>query len=142
MPMFMRAVSKRRLPAFVALAVAAAVAALPGAASADEAHVYGEMVDYPLVFPVEPDAGQDVWYWDTFYDARPTGQHHAQDLMTDKMVPVMAASSGYVGYVNWGGGPERCCSLTIDHDDGWESWYIHLNNDTPGTDDGLSLIHI
>ncbi|NIQ53493.1 MAG: peptidoglycan DD-metalloendopeptidase family protein, partial [Gammaproteobacteria bacterium] len=19
---------------------------------------------------------------------------------------------------------------------GWESWYIHLNNDTPGTDDG------
>jgi len=23
------------------------------------------------------------------------------------------------------------------HDGGWETWYIHLNNDTPGTDDGL-----
>jgi peptidoglycan hydrolase-like protein with peptidoglycan-binding domain len=26
--------------------------------------------------------------------------------------------------------------LRIDHDDGWASGYIHMNNDTPGTDDG------
>jgi hypothetical protein len=32
--------------------------------------------------------------------------------------------------------PDRCCSLVILHDDGWESWYIHLDNDTTGTDDG------
>jgi peptidoglycan hydrolase-like protein with peptidoglycan-binding domain len=32
--------------------------------------------------------------------------------------------------------PTRCCSLVIKHDDGWESWYIHLDNDTTGTDDG------
>ena len=30
-----------------------------------------------------------------------------------------------------------CCALELRHDDGYESWYIHLNNDTPGTDDGL-----
>ena len=27
--------------------------------------------------------------------------------------------------------------MSIQHDDGWESYYIHMNNDTPGTDDGL-----
>ncbi len=27
--------------------------------------------------------------------------------------------------------------MELEHDDGYESWYIHLNNDTPGTDDGL-----
>jgi hypothetical protein len=32
---------------------------------------------------------------------------------------------------------DNCCALALRHDDGWESWYIHLNNDTPGTDDGL-----
>jgi peptidoglycan hydrolase-like protein with peptidoglycan-binding domain len=32
--------------------------------------------------------------------------------------------------------PDRCCTLVLRHDDGWESWYIHLNNDTVGTDDG------
>ncbi len=31
----------------------------------------------------------------------------------------------------------NCCDLEINHDDGWSSWYIHLNNDTPGTDDGM-----
>jgi putative cell wall-binding protein len=30
----------------------------------------------------------------------------------------------------------NCCAMALRHDDGWESWYIHLNNDTPGTDDG------
>ncbi|NIU17798.1 MAG: M23 family metallopeptidase, partial [Actinobacteria bacterium] len=30
----------------------------------------------------------------------------------------------------------ECCGLAIRHDSGWESWYLHLNNDTPGTDDG------
>lgn len=34
--------------------------------------------------------------------------------------------------------PDRCCTIALRHDDGWESWYIHLNNDTPGTDDGLA----
>ena len=32
---------------------------------------------------------------------------------------------------------ENCCAMALEHDDGWASWYIHLNNDTPGTDDGL-----
>lgn len=100
-------------------------------------HVFGEMVDYPLAFPVEG----NPFFNDTFYSARAGNTiHHAQDLMAPKMTPVYAAASGTVKYVNWSRDeippPDRCCTLALDHDDGWESWYIHLNNDTPGTDDG------
>lgn len=44
-----------------------------------------------------------------------------------------------VRLANWSGHappPERCCGIVVRHDDDWESWYIHLDNDTPGTDDG------
>ena len=123
----------------ITLAALIAVPIFGDAADAAEAHEWGQMVDYPLVFPV---IGDEYWYVDWFYSPRATGVHHAQDIMTAKMVPVVAAASGTVERVNWSRDPddidpEKCCSLTIRHDDGWESWYVHLNNDTPGTDDGL-----
>ena len=101
-------------------------------------HYFGEMVDYPLVFPVE---GDDHWYEDWFWADRTHGTHHSQDIMAPKMTPVLAVASGTVTWINWSQdpndlNPERCCTIVITHDDGWESWYIHLNNDTPGTDDG------
>jgi putative cell wall-binding protein/murein DD-endopeptidase MepM/ murein hydrolase activator NlpD len=101
-------------------------------------HDYGEMVQYDLVFPV---AG-DYTLRDTFYASRTSGDHHAQDIMADKMVPIVAAASGTIRYINWTRDAEamwtngRCCTMVITHDDGWETWYIHMNNDTPGTDDG------
>jgi len=106
-------------------------------ALAQGAREYGAMVDYPMVFPVNGPVSMS----DTFYGTRSTGDHHAQDLMAPKMTPVLAAVAGTVEYVNWSRNPaslnpHRCCSITIRHDDGWESWYLHLNNDTPGTDDG------
>ncbi len=106
-------------------------------ALADSTNEYGDLVDYPLVFPVDGPVNLS----DTFYGTRSTGDHHAQDLMAPKMTPVLAAASGTVEYVNWSRdgeslNPHRCCSITIRHDDGWESWYLHLNNDTLGTDDG------
>ncbi len=101
-------------------------------------HELGEMVDYPLTFPVDGPHHYSDWFW----AARSHGIHHAQDIMADKMVPVVAAASGTVRLVNWtsdpGMNPDRCCTVALRHDDGWESWYIHLNNDTPGTDDGLA----
>jgi hypothetical protein len=49
---------------------------------------------------------------------------------------VVAVADGTVGWMhNELGG--NCCAMALNHDDGWASWYIHLNNDTPGTDDGL-----
>lgn len=123
----------------VAIVVVAFVLMSTSLAFAHRTRQYGEMVDYSLVFPVD---GQ-VSLRDTFYAARSNGDHHAQDLMAPKMTPVLAAASGTVRYVNWSNSsddlnPERCCTVAIRHDDGWESWYIHLNNDTPGTDDGAA----
>ncbi len=117
----------------VSITLLAALTAPPAlAASHDE----GELVDYPLVFPVDGDHYFSDWFW----AARSGGIHHAQDLMADKMVPVVAAADGVVRLVNWTAqshmNPDRCCTVALRHSDGWESWYIHLNNDTPGTDDG------
>jgi murein DD-endopeptidase MepM/ murein hydrolase activator NlpD len=115
------------------LAIVVAVVALPGVASATD---MGEDVEYPLVFPVDG----PHHFSDTFWAGRSHGFHTGQDIMADKMTPVVAAADGVVTLVNWtsdpGMNPSRCCSLVIHHDDGWESWYIHLDNDTTGTDDG------
>ena len=48
------------------------------------------------------------------------------------MTEVVAVATGTVGWVS-----DECCAFELLHDDGWSSWYIHLNNDTAGTDDGL-----
>ncbi len=53
--------------------------------------------------------------------------------MAPKMTEVYAVADATVSWVG-----SRCCSVFLQHDDGWWSWYIHLNNDTPGTDDGLA----
>jgi peptidoglycan hydrolase-like protein with peptidoglycan-binding domain len=128
-----------RRPALAGLALAAAltlIVALAPAAGASS-HYYGEMVDYALTFPV---AG-DVSFSDSFYASRATGEHHAQDLMGQKMLPIVAAASGRIEYANWSSNPDdlrpdKCCSLVLRHDDGWQTYYLHLNNDTAGTDDG------
>jgi len=101
-------------------------------------HELGELVDYPLTAPVDGKHYFGDWFW----SARSHGIHHAQDLMSPKMTPVVAAADGTVRLVNWTAqdhmNPDRCCTIALRHNDGWESWYIHLNNDTPGTDDGLA----
>ncbi|MCB2224047.1 MAG: peptidoglycan DD-metalloendopeptidase family protein [Actinobacteria bacterium] len=126
------------------VAVAAAVA-LPTAASAHPQvsgtlHEFGEVVDYPMLFPIV-DGASYTYFSDTFWADRSDGVHHATDIMAPKMTPIIAPVAGTIGFVNWTRDPnqpnwDRCCNLTLEHDDGWSTWYIHLNNDTPGTDDG------
>ena len=120
----------------LAMTVTLVVAFTTLPAMAASAHDEGELVDYPLTFPVDGDHHFSDWFW----AARSGGIHHAQDLMSDKMTPVVAAANGTIRLVNWTSqshmNPDRCCTIALRHDDGWESWYIHLNNDTPGTDDG------
>lgn len=75
-----------------------------------------------IVFPV---LGKVTWS-DTFGDPRDGGarQHQGQDLPAPKMRPLLAAFDGV-----WQG-------MTLISDAGLIASYIHLNNDTPGTDDG------
>jgi len=97
-------------------------------------------------FPVVGQDNVDFAYTDTFGACRGTGcsrGHDGVDIGTYgiKGVPVVAAADGVVRYVNWSSNPEnlnpdRCCTIGLEHADGWETWYIHLNNDTVGTDDG------
>jgi hypothetical protein len=136
--------SARPVGRFVVVVFAVLGVGAPGAMANHQApfegtlHDYGDMVEYDLEFPVRGRAT----FTDTFYAARSGGQHHAQDLMSQKMTPVVAAASATIRYVNYSRNPDdlrpaRCCTLVLDHDDGWSTWYIHLNNDTPGTDDGI-----
>jgi hypothetical protein len=113
------------------LATAALVAALfPGVsvAAPDESGIY------PMIFPVQ---GAN-YYTDTFGACRSgcTRPHEGQDIMTYgvKGVPVVAVAAGEVVWISES--QSECCFLGIRHDDGWVTRYIHLNNDSPGTDDG------
>ena len=119
-------VARLRLAAFLVLLAAASVGGpLPDAQSRRGA-VYG------LVFPV---AGEHRFSRD-FGDPRSGGRsHEGADILAEKMTPVVAVADGTVRWMaDERGG--HCCAVFVVHDDGWRSRYIHLNNDTPGTDDG------
>jgi murein DD-endopeptidase MepM/ murein hydrolase activator NlpD len=85
-----------------------------------------------IVFPV---AGAAT-YTDSFGTPRSGGRtHEGIDIFADKMTPVVAVADGTVTLVRAGVGTD-CCVVRVRHNDGRSSLYLHLNNDTPGTDDG------
>ena len=93
-----------------------------------------EVVVVPLVYPM-PGPRK---FTDTFLDARDGGKrrHHGNDLMAPKMTPLLAVFDGVVAFRR-NTAPGASNSLTLTSDDGWTASYLHVNNDTPGTDDGL-----
>lgn len=66
-------------------------------------------------------------------------QHQGFDISAPKMTPVVAVADGVVMKVVQEVGTEECCWVSLRHSDGWQSYYIHLNNDQQGTDDGLGV---
>jgi hypothetical protein len=87
---------------------------------------------YPLTFPVDGPHS----FTDDFGAPRSEGRlHQGNDLFADKMTPVVAAADGSILRISYGERAGRY--IVLEHEDGWLSYYIHLNNDTPGTDDGL-----
>ena len=88
----------------------------------------------PIVFPL----AQGGEYGDSFGAPRDGGarRHQGIDIFAPKMTPVVAAASGTVSLLRAGVGTD-CCVIRLRHDDGTSSLYLHLNNDTEGTDDGL-----
>ncbi|MFA6018359.1 MAG: M23 family metallopeptidase [Patescibacteria group bacterium] len=86
-----------------------------------------------IAFPVEG----DVSFQDDFYAARSGGRvHSATDVMADKMSPILAAVDGQVTYAP-SIEPSYGFMITLKGDDGYTYNYVHINNDTPGTDDGI-----
>jgi hypothetical protein len=104
-----------------------AITALPALAAAPaEAQVV-----YPMVFPI----AAPYTLTDSFGDPRGGGRSHAgEDIMAEaKGQEIYAAAAGTVRWIG-----TTCCYLAIEHDDGWETWYIHLNNDTQNPDGSYS----
>lgn len=89
-----------------------------------------------LVFPVDG----TVTFSDTFGAPRSGGRtHQGIDLMGAKMTPLVAAADGTVTALRHDNTGLSGNSLTITDAQGWRYVYIHINNDTPGTDDGANL---
>lgn len=91
---------------------------------------------YDMVFPIATEAR----VISDFGDDRDGGarRHKGTDLVADRMAPVVAVADGIVSSVH-NIPAEDCCYVTIRHDDGWSSLYVHLNNDTYPGDDGLGI---
>jgi len=88
-----------------------------------------------LTFPTE----SGVTYSDDYDQPRSGGRRHrATDLMGEKLMEIYAAVGGTVSAMPGAGAPEPSYgwNLTIAGDDGRSYSYLHLNDDSPGSDDG------
>lgn len=86
-----------------------------------------------IIFPIDGKAS----FRNDFREPRDEGarEHLGNDIIAPKMSPLVAVVPGVVSYVvrpeaRWG------YSITIQDSDGYQYRYLHINNDTPGTDDG------
>jgi hypothetical protein len=116
------------LAAFITVLVAGDLLPAHGADPAD-------VVIRRIVLPVQGSFS----YSDDFGDPRSGGRtHEGNDLMVPKLRPLLAAADGRVRRINIDDGANEGNMLTLRDAEGWEYRYIHINNDTPGTDDGAN----
>ena len=128
-------VSNRSLLALVVAAVIGLAVALPALPARAQ---HSPRPPFEIVFPQEIDK---TTFHNDFGDRRSGGRRHqGTDLMTEeKMVEVYAIADGVVTKIDESRRPGRY--LYISHEGGWESLYVHLNDDNPGTDDGQAPWH-
>lgn len=89
----------------------------------------------PICFPV----ADPVTFTDTFGAPRADGRtHEGIDLMGEKMYRLVATADGEIVDVRGPGSGDDTYAVRVRDDDGWYHVYLHLNDDTPGTDDGLA----
>jgi murein DD-endopeptidase MepM/ murein hydrolase activator NlpD len=115
----------------VALAVLTAAAVLPTA----PAHASGSDAAADFVVKVFPHETALVDFSDTWGAKRSGGRRHeGTDIMSPKGSWIVAVDDGIVERLEW----NRLSGwhIMIRHADSWTSHYLHLNNDTTGTDDG------
>jgi murein DD-endopeptidase MepM/ murein hydrolase activator NlpD len=92
--------------------------------------------DGDLPFEVRFPQQADKTTFSNTWGARRSGgrRHKGTDLMAQKMTEVYAFADGVVTKV--GSSSRAGRYVIIEHAEAWNTYYIHLNNDTPGTDDG------
>jgi hypothetical protein len=122
---------RRLLVGLAALVLGGATLSLPGTAHAASPESQ-EVVYRKITFPVSGATS----YGNTWGAPRDGGARHHQgtDIMGHKLEVEVAAHDGRIGWTRTDGNN----MLTIVDDDGWAYWYIHVNNDSPGTDDGAN----
>ena len=98
--------------------------AAPAAAAEDVEFIY---------FPHE---GLDVEFSNDWGRPRDGGErsHKGNDIFSPKGTPVVAVADGFIKFMGHTDRPGF--QVRLRHAGGWETWYFHLNNDRPGTDDG------
>ncbi|MFA6553441.1 MAG: M23 family metallopeptidase [Patescibacteria group bacterium] len=84
-----------------------------------------------MIYPV---IGQTN-FSDSFGAPRIGHTHQGIDVFGTKMQQLVAVTSGRLSYVPFPE-PSYGYGIFLRGDDGYEYWYLHLNNDNPGTDDG------
>ena len=130
----------RRLLPCLLLAVLTCLTGSPASALVDPGtgtQYENARVVVPMTFPVAgPVRFSDNWLACRSGCAR---MHMGQDLMGAKMLPLLAAFDGVVTSVRrdaTGGGNHLTLVADRGRAAGWSAIYVHVNNDTPGTDDG------
>lgn len=88
-----------------------------------------------ILFPVVGKAS----YRDTYDAPRDGGTrlHKGTDISAEQGAPVIAVAAGVVERM--GTADKAGLYVVIRHRNGWRSAYAHLNNDSPGTDNGLTM---
>jgi len=113
----------------------------PDTAGADRAPVLASeppVSTSPVVVPMTFPIIGSVSYVDSFLACRSgcSRRHLGQDLMAAKLQPVLATFSGTISYLKRESYVGEGNYVSLRGDNGWTTNYIHLNNDSPGTDDG------
>lgn len=85
-----------------------------------------------IVFPVLGGAS----YYDDFGAPRTGHTHEGNDMFAPKMRPLVAAVDGIINWIQYPE-PDWGYAISIRDAEGFSYWYLHVNNDNPGTDDGL-----
>lgn len=85
-----------------------------------------------IVFPVDGENN----FTDTWGAARSGGRTHiGTDIIAAKLTPLVSAVDGRITFMPFSE-PDWGYAIYIKDDEGYSYRYLHVNNDTPGTDDG------
>lgn len=113
------------------VAVFFVIALMASAPTASLAATFSMQKVRRIVFPVIGSTN----YSNDFHAARTGHLHQGNDVFGKKEQALVAVTDGIVRYVAYPQ-PSYGYMVSIEDADGYQYWYLHINNDMPGTDDG------